>query len=55
MCGNVFSLCEVKLAQQRGKIVENETSQLRDGLLTDLHGATLLWHIAECEEFPTIL
>uniref|UniRef100_A0A8C5IHZ1 Pellino E3 ubiquitin protein ligase 1 n=1 Tax=Junco hyemalis TaxID=40217 RepID=A0A8C5IHZ1_JUNHY len=47
VCGNVFSLRETRSAQQRGKMVENETNQLQDGSLIDLCGATLLWRTAE--------
>ncbi|XP_023697411.1 E3 ubiquitin-protein ligase pellino homolog 1b [Paramormyrops kingsleyae] len=47
VCGNVFTLRETRSAQQRGKMVENETQELVDGSLIDLCGATLLWRTAE--------
>ncbi|XP_062404878.1 E3 ubiquitin-protein ligase pellino homolog 1 [Sardina pilchardus] len=47
VCGNVFSLRETRSAQQRGKMVEKESHELRDGSLIDLCGATLLWRTAE--------
>ncbi|XP_029107146.1 E3 ubiquitin-protein ligase pellino homolog 1b [Scleropages formosus] len=47
VCGNVFTLRETRSAQQRGKMVENETHELVDGSLIDLCGATLLWRTAE--------
>ncbi|KAG9344196.1 hypothetical protein JZ751_010865 [Albula glossodonta] len=47
VCGNVFTLRETRSAQQRGKMVENETNELVDGSLIDLCGATLLWRTAE--------
>ncbi|XP_041723788.1 E3 ubiquitin-protein ligase pellino homolog 1 isoform X4 [Coregonus clupeaformis] len=43
VCGNVFALRETRSAQQRGKLVENESNTLQDGSLIDLCGATLLW------------
>ncbi|KAL6490470.1 E3 ubiquitin-protein ligase pellino homolog 1 [Colossoma macropomum] len=43
VCGNVFALRETRSAQQRGKLVENESNMLQDGSLIDLCGATLLW------------
>ncbi|KAA0722997.1 E3 ubiquitin-protein ligase pellino -like protein 1 [Triplophysa tibetana] len=43
VCGNVFTLRETRSAQQRGKLVENESNMLIDGSLIDLCGATLLW------------
>ncbi|XP_014745680.1 PREDICTED: E3 ubiquitin-protein ligase pellino homolog 1 isoform X1 [Sturnus vulgaris] len=55
VCGNVFSLRETRSAQQRGKMVENETNQLQDGSLIDLCGATLLWRTAEgLSRTPTV-
>ncbi|KAL2086983.1 hypothetical protein ACEWY4_018042 [Coilia grayii] len=47
VCGNVFSLRETRSAQQRGKMVEKESHELRDGSLIDLCGVTLLWRTAE--------
>ncbi|MFT7806216.1 E3 ubiquitin-protein ligase pellino1-like [Arapaima gigas] len=47
VCGNVFTLRETRSAQQRGKMVENETHELVDGSLIDLCGATLLWRTAD--------
>uniref|UniRef100_A0A3P8UZR9 Pellino E3 ubiquitin protein ligase 1 n=1 Tax=Cynoglossus semilaevis TaxID=244447 RepID=A0A3P8UZR9_CYNSE len=47
VCGNVFTLRETRSAQQRGKMVENESQELVDGSLVDLCGATLLWRTAE--------
>ncbi|XP_074087103.1 E3 ubiquitin-protein ligase pellino homolog 3 isoform X4 [Macrotis lagotis] len=43
VCGNVYTLRDSRSAQQRGKLVENESNVLRDGSLIDLCGATLLW------------
>ncbi|XP_051934136.1 E3 ubiquitin-protein ligase pellino homolog 1 [Hippocampus zosterae] len=43
VCGNVFALRETRSAQQRGKLVDNESNTLQDGSLIDLCGATLLW------------
>ncbi|KAG5844126.1 hypothetical protein ANANG_G00158200 [Anguilla anguilla] len=43
VCGNVYALRETRSAQQRGKLVENESNTLQDGSLIDLCGATLLW------------
>nr|KAF6281738.1 pellino E3 ubiquitin protein ligase family member 3 [Pipistrellus kuhlii] len=43
VCGNVYSLRDSRSAQQRGKLVENESNELQDGSLIDLCGATLLW------------
>uniref|UniRef100_A0AAY4DJY0 Uncharacterized protein n=1 Tax=Denticeps clupeoides TaxID=299321 RepID=A0AAY4DJY0_9TELE len=55
VCGNVFTLRETRSAQQRGKMVENETNELVDGSLIDLCGATLLWRTAEgLSRTPTI-
>uniref|UniRef100_A0A8C3HH06 Pellino E3 ubiquitin protein ligase 1 n=7 Tax=Durocryptodira TaxID=1579337 RepID=A0A8C3HH06_CHRPI len=55
VCGNVFSLRETRSAQQRGKMVENETNQLQDGSLIDLCGATMLWRTAEgLSRTPTV-
>nr|XP_033812837.1 E3 ubiquitin-protein ligase pellino homolog 3 isoform X2 [Geotrypetes seraphini] len=47
VCGNVYALRESRSAQQRGKLVENETNILQDGSLIDLCGATLLWRTTE--------
>ncbi|XP_063058843.1 E3 ubiquitin-protein ligase pellino homolog 1 [Engraulis encrasicolus] len=47
VCGNVFTLRETRSAQQRGKMVEKESHELRDGSLIDLCGVTLLWRTAE--------
>ncbi|MGH0159857.1 UNVERIFIED_CONTAM: hypothetical protein FKN15_067647 [Acipenser sinensis] len=47
VCGNVFTLRETRSAQQRGKMVENETNELVDGSLVDLCGAALLWRTAD--------
>ncbi|XP_063255691.1 E3 ubiquitin-protein ligase pellino homolog 2 isoform X1 [Prinia subflava] len=47
VCGDVYTLRETRSAQQRGKLVENETNILQDGSLIDLCGATLLWRTAE--------
>ncbi|XP_064173062.1 E3 ubiquitin-protein ligase pellino homolog 1-like isoform X2 [Anguilla rostrata] len=55
VCGNVFTLRETRSAQQRGKMVENETQELVDGSLIDLCGATLLWRTAEgLSRTPTV-
>ncbi|KAG5279091.1 hypothetical protein AALO_G00105980 [Alosa alosa] len=55
VCGNVFSLRETRSAQQRGKMVEKESHELRDGSLIDLCGATLLWRTAEgLAQTPTV-
>ncbi|XP_011798153.1 PREDICTED: E3 ubiquitin-protein ligase pellino homolog 3 [Colobus angolensis palliatus] len=43
VCGNVYTLRDSRSAQQRGKLVENESNVLQDGSLIDLCGATLLW------------
>ncbi|XP_069750166.1 E3 ubiquitin-protein ligase pellino homolog 1-like isoform X1 [Narcine bancroftii] len=43
VCGKVYALRETRSAQQRGKLVENESNVLQDGSLIDLCGATLLW------------
>ncbi|XP_075470867.1 E3 ubiquitin-protein ligase pellino homolog 2 isoform X2 [Ascaphus truei] len=47
VCGDVYTLRETRSAQQRGKLVENETNILQDGSLVDLCGATLLWRTAD--------
>ncbi|XP_050192508.1 E3 ubiquitin-protein ligase pellino homolog 2 isoform X1 [Myiozetetes cayanensis] len=47
VCGDVYTLRETRSAQQRGKLVENETNILQDGSLIDLCGATLLWRTAD--------
>uniref|UniRef100_A0A8D0BKT8 Pellino E3 ubiquitin protein ligase family member 2 n=1 Tax=Salvator merianae TaxID=96440 RepID=A0A8D0BKT8_SALMN len=47
VCGDVYTLRETRSAQQRGKLVENETNVLQDGSLIDLCGATLLWRTAD--------
>ncbi|KAL8168733.1 UNVERIFIED_CONTAM: E3 ubiquitin-protein ligase pellino 2 [Gekko kuhli] len=47
VCGDVYTLRETRSAQQRGKLVENETNVLQDGSLVDLCGATLLWRTAD--------
>uniref|UniRef100_A0A8C4X2I7 Pellino E3 ubiquitin protein ligase family member 3 n=1 Tax=Erpetoichthys calabaricus TaxID=27687 RepID=A0A8C4X2I7_ERPCA len=47
VCGNVYALRETRSAQQRGKLVENESNTLQDGSLIDLCGATLLWRMPE--------
>ncbi|XP_053923844.1 E3 ubiquitin-protein ligase pellino homolog 2 isoform X1 [Cuculus canorus] len=47
VCGEVYTLRETRSAQQRGKLVENETNVLQDGSLIDLCGATLLWRTAD--------
>ncbi|XP_062375316.1 E3 ubiquitin-protein ligase pellino homolog 1b [Sardina pilchardus] len=55
VCGNVFTLRETRSAQQRGKMVDNETQELVDGSLIDLCGATLLWRTAEgLSRTPTV-
>ncbi|XP_007890527.1 E3 ubiquitin-protein ligase pellino homolog 1b isoform X1 [Callorhinchus milii] len=55
VCGNVFTLRETRSAQQRGRMVENETNVLQDGSLIDLCGATLLWRTAEGLSYtPTV-
>lgn len=45
--GGIFSLRQTRSAQQKGKVVEDETNVLQDGTLIDLCGATLLWRSAE--------
>ncbi|XP_053553308.1 E3 ubiquitin-protein ligase pellino homolog 2 isoform X2 [Bombina bombina] len=47
VCGDVYTLRETRSAQQRGKLVENESNILQDGSLVDLCGATLLWRTAD--------
>ncbi|CAG5929589.1 unnamed protein product [Menidia menidia] len=55
VCGNVFALRETRSAQQRGKLVENESNTLQDGSLIDLCGATLLWRTpAGLRHIPTL-
>ncbi|KAK1889775.1 E3 ubiquitin-protein ligase pellino like 1 [Dissostichus eleginoides] len=55
VCGNVFALRETRSAQQRGKLVENESNTLQDGSLIDLCGATLLWRTpAGLRHTPTL-
>ncbi|XP_067831871.1 E3 ubiquitin-protein ligase pellino homolog 1-like [Heptranchias perlo] len=55
VCGNVYALRETRSAQQRGKLVENESNVLQDGSLIDLCGATLLWRTTEgLEHAPTL-
>ncbi|XP_066538036.1 E3 ubiquitin-protein ligase pellino homolog 1 [Hoplias malabaricus] len=55
VCGNVFALRETRSAQQRGKLVENESNMLQDGSLIDLCGATLLWRTpAGLRRTPTL-
>ncbi|XP_067117459.1 E3 ubiquitin-protein ligase pellino homolog 1 isoform X1 [Osmerus mordax] len=55
VCGNVFALRETRSAQQRGKLVENESNTLQDGSLIDLCGATLLWRTpAGLRRTPTL-
>ncbi|XP_041037895.1 E3 ubiquitin-protein ligase pellino homolog 1-like [Carcharodon carcharias] len=55
VCGNVYALRETRSAQQRGKLVENESNVLQDGSLIDLCGATLLWRTTEgLENAPTL-
>ncbi|XP_035263393.1 E3 ubiquitin-protein ligase pellino homolog 3-like [Anguilla anguilla] len=55
VCGNVYALRETRSAQQRGKLVENESNALQDGSLIDLCGATLLWRTpAGLRRTPTL-
>ncbi|XP_061815985.1 E3 ubiquitin-protein ligase pellino homolog 1 [Nerophis lumbriciformis] len=55
VCGNVFALRETRSAQQRGKLVDNESNTLQDGSLIDLCGATLLWRTpAGLRHTPTL-
>uniref|UniRef100_H2ZZS7 Pellino E3 ubiquitin protein ligase family member 3 n=1 Tax=Latimeria chalumnae TaxID=7897 RepID=H2ZZS7_LATCH len=55
VCGNVYALRETRSAQQRGKLVENESNILQDGSLIDLCGATLLWRTMEgLQRTPTL-
>ncbi|KAJ8348286.1 hypothetical protein SKAU_G00268750 [Synaphobranchus kaupii] len=55
VCGNVYALRETRSAQQRGKLVENESNTLQDGSLIDLCGATLLWRTpAGLRRTPTL-
>ncbi|XP_048475600.1 E3 ubiquitin-protein ligase pellino homolog 1-like [Rhincodon typus] len=55
VCGNVYALRETRSAQQRGKLVENESNVLQDGSLIDLCGATLLWRTTEgLDKAPTL-
>ncbi|XP_069064064.1 E3 ubiquitin-protein ligase pellino homolog 3 isoform X1 [Pleurodeles waltl] len=55
VCGNVYALRESRSAQQRGKLVENESNVLQDGSLIDLCGATLLWRTTEgLQRTPTM-
>ncbi|XP_024864045.1 E3 ubiquitin-protein ligase pellino homolog 3 isoform X2 [Kryptolebias marmoratus] len=55
VCGNIFALRETRSAQQRGKLVENESNTLQDGSLIDLCGATLLWRTsAGLRHIPTL-
>ncbi|XP_015251099.1 PREDICTED: E3 ubiquitin-protein ligase pellino homolog 1-like isoform X2 [Cyprinodon variegatus] len=55
VCGNVFALRETRSAQQRGKLVDNESNTLQDGSLIDLCGATLLWRTpAGLRHIPTL-
>ncbi|XP_002732075.1 E3 ubiquitin-protein ligase pellino homolog 1-like [Saccoglossus kowalevskii] len=46
VCGNVYSLREIRSSAQRGKLIESENNILEDGTLVDLCGATLLWRSA---------
>ncbi|XP_062892186.1 E3 ubiquitin-protein ligase pellino homolog 1-like [Mobula hypostoma] len=55
VCGKVYALRETRSAQQRGKLVENESNVLQDGSLIDLCGATLLWRSTPgLERAPTL-
>ncbi|XP_076845439.1 E3 ubiquitin-protein ligase pellino homolog 1 [Brachyhypopomus gauderio] len=43
VCGNIFTLRETRSAQNRGKLMKDESPVLLDGSLIDLCGVTLLW------------